>query len=158
MRRVLRRAKAEAQPPVALTVWQPWAAAIVQGPKDVENRSWAPPRGIWGHRVWIHAGKVFDGDAADFIKEHWPDRPERLTAGLPGRAIVGSAMVLGAVHKDGRVLGGVDSSARLSSWFVGPWGWVLTDRRALAEPIPCLGALGLWRLPAGVQSLLRGQG
>ena len=32
----------------ALTLWRPWAAAIVHGTKRVENREWTPPRSMLG--------------------------------------------------------------------------------------------------------------
>jgi hypothetical protein len=35
-------------------------------------------------------------------------------------------------------------------WFSGPFGWLLTDVVAI-EPVPCLGAQGLWLLPPDVE-------
>src|SRR5690606_7103750 len=37
--------------------------------------------------------------------------------------------------------------ASWSHWFVGPFGWQLTDPVAPPEPVPCRGAQGLWRVP-----------
>jgi hypothetical protein len=37
----------------ALTLHQPWATLIADAEKQVENRSWAPPRVIWGSRIAI---------------------------------------------------------------------------------------------------------
>lgn len=39
-----------------LTVKQPWASLIVEGIKDVENRTWKCPEKYIGQRVLIHAG------------------------------------------------------------------------------------------------------
>ena len=39
----------------ALTIRQPWASLIMSGQKDVENRSWLPPKGYRG-KVLVHAG------------------------------------------------------------------------------------------------------
>lgn len=40
----------------AITVKQPWASLIVEGIKDVENRTWKCPEKYIGERVLIHAG------------------------------------------------------------------------------------------------------
>ncbi|MFE2729116.1 hypothetical protein [Kitasatospora sp. NPDC059327] len=37
----------------------------------------------------------------------------------------------------------------------GLWHWTLADVRALADPIPAAGRLGLWRLDPGQHALLR---
>ena len=48
-----------------LTVRQPWAWAIIQGGKDVENRSWPTKhRG----RLLIHAGSAFERDGYETVK------------------------------------------------------------------------------------------
>jgi len=56
-----------------LTVQQPWATAIVDGKKDVENRG---PRFGVGYRgpLWIHAGREWsdDGFRSDLIHEAYP--------------------------------------------------------------------------------------
>jgi hypothetical protein len=31
-------------------------------------------------------------------------------------------------------------------WFFGPYGWLLSDLVRLPEPVPCIGALSLWKL------------
>jgi len=36
-------------------------------------------------------------------------------------------------------------------WFVGPFGWVLSDVVVLPAPVPCRGAQGLWEVPADVR-------
>lgn len=39
----------------AITIKQPWASLIVEGIKDVENRTWKCPEKYIGKRVLIHA-------------------------------------------------------------------------------------------------------
>lgn len=39
-----------------------------------------------------------------------------------------------------------------SPWFFGPFGWKLAEIRPLEAPVPCKGSLGLWRVPAEVES------
>ena len=43
---------------LALSIRQPYAWLLVNGIKDVENRSWNPPDPIIGKRIYIHAGKA----------------------------------------------------------------------------------------------------
>lgn len=40
----------------AITVKQPWASLIVEGIKDIENRTWKCPEKYIGERVLIHTG------------------------------------------------------------------------------------------------------
>jgi hypothetical protein len=125
----------------ALTIWQPWASAIVAGPKWLENRTWKPPAWIAGKRIAIHAGKVLDREASEDLRLGnilspgmlWPHDP----AALPRGAIIGTARVTGYV---------TDST---DPWFVGPVGWVLADVEP-CEPVPCRGAQGIWVVPAEV--------
>jgi hypothetical protein len=53
----------------ALTLIQPWAYAITNCGKDIENRSWPAPTGPgqrmhWASTLLIHAGKTVDLDDA----------------------------------------------------------------------------------------------
>jgi len=41
----------------ALTLWPEWAWAIIHLGKDVENRTWHPPKNILGQRIALHAGR-----------------------------------------------------------------------------------------------------
>ena len=40
----------------AISIKQPWASLIVEGIKDIENRTWKCPEKYIGQRVLIHAG------------------------------------------------------------------------------------------------------
>src|SRR4029077_13343257 len=89
------------EPEYALTLWQPWASAIVLGPKRVENRPWAPPSKVLGKRIWIHAGLAYDGDRHGAVARLWPwldetaDGRFRNAHYLPRGAVIGSALVAG---------------------------------------------------------------
>lgn len=48
-----------AAPVLALTVQPPWSHWLALGIKNIENRTWAPPRG-WRSQLVIHAGKTLD--------------------------------------------------------------------------------------------------
>ena len=43
---------------LAISIRQPWAWLIVNGYKDIENRSWCPPEKVIDQSVLIHAGKA----------------------------------------------------------------------------------------------------
>lgn len=124
-------------PQWALSVRQPWAWAIIHAGKDVENRA---KRAITLGRmesqrhIAIHAasGMTRDEyeDAREFMLSISIDcpRPDELVRG----AIIGSIEVRGA------------AKFSQSPWFFGPWGLLLANPAA-CEPIPCRGALGLFR-------------
>lgn len=114
----------------ALTIKQPWAWLIVNGYKDVENRSRRTHHR--GHLL-IHAGldkSEFNDDMADYIKHKYDvDIPDALEFG----GIVGVADVVDC------------SDTHASRWFVnGNFAWVLGNPRRLAFR-PCKGALGLFK-------------
>ena len=44
----------------AITLHQPFASLIANGTKTIETRSWAPPQGLIGERIAIHAAKALD--------------------------------------------------------------------------------------------------
>lgn len=114
----------------ALSIKQPWAWLIVNGYKDVENRSRRTH-----HRgpLLIHAGLdkgEFNEDMADYIKRKYGVAiPDTLELG----GVVGVAEVVDC------------SDAHSSPWFVkGNFGWVLANPRRLSFR-SCKGALGLFR-------------
>jgi hypothetical protein len=123
-------------PEIALSVQQPWAWAITQGGKDIENRSrFAVSKGdMRPRRIAIHAslGMTREDyeDAADFMESLGVTcpRPNMLIRG----AIVGVATITAIV------------SEHSSPWFFGPRGLVLADQCAI-DPIPAAGALGFFR-------------
>lgn len=112
---------------LALSIQQPWAWLIVNGFKDVENRSWSTRvRGFVG----VHAGLKYDRDGHDWVRSEFPQivLPELLDVG----GIVGRVRVTDCVQE-------LDSP-----WFFGPYGFRLAD----AQPLPfapCRGKLGFFR-------------
>lgn len=123
-------------PDIALSVRQPWAWAIVQGLKDVENRSRGALTGpeFKPKRLAIHASQGMTlaeyEDARGFMASIGIvcPRPDHLVRG----AIIGAATVTAVVD------------ASDSPWFFGPRGLVLSDV-VKVEPIPAFGALGQFR-------------
>ena len=138
----------------ALTLWRPWAAAIVHGTKRVENPGWTPPRSMLGQDIALHAGRTVDNDAIDEIVASGVSRDM-----LPGpTGIVAVVRLVGFVDVRGPRLmfAGLSSEAAQaaadSDWFDYWVGWVLDRVRPLSEPVPCRGAQGLWDLPPDVEA------
>lgn len=126
-------------PTLALTLIQPWATLVMHHGKDVENRSWAPGKRLPpGTRLFIHAGLKIDEDAVRWARREVPgfdaamlDRP------LPRGEVLGHVRFVESTY------------VRTSRWHASTQiGWYVADPVALAKPIPCRGAQGLWRLPA----------
>lgn len=118
----------------ALSVRQPWAWAIMNAGKDIENRSWqAVNHGLKRRgRIAIHAAvgmtrRDYD-DAADFINRVYGrcPRPEILIRG----AIIGFVDVVDVVSESD------------SPWFFGPRGLVLENPQPVYPSGLVKGALG----------------
>jgi ASCH domain len=116
----------------ALTVRQPWASAIIWAGKTVENRSWTTS---YRGRLYIHAGQRLE--PVDVLPVGAP---------VPRGAIIGTVELTGCHRCDGSC--SVWAEADL-------WHWVLADPVALAEPVPCRGALGLWTPPGRLDAPTR---
>lgn len=148
---------------LALTLIQPWAWAIAHAGKRVENRTWKPPRSLIDGYIAIHAGKKLDSEAAEDLRDDGHDVPPLLERG----AIVAVARVLGWARYD-RFIRDADATAEdfggvpraradlavRSAWFAGPIGWILDDVIAI-DPVPILGAQGLWTVPTEPADVVR---
>jgi hypothetical protein len=153
----------------ALSIQQPWASAIAYGPKRVENRTWSAPPWIIGQTIALHASKGPDWDApekawiaAGLVPYRYGDPRKAWTASLVLGAVVALAEVTGCHHSEECML---PASALPACGRTGcsPWAarrqfHITLDRvRPLREPVPCRGALGLWRLPVDIELAVREQ-
>lgn len=143
-------------PELALSIRQPWAWLIVNGHKDVENRSWRTKfRGL----VAIHAGKKEDIDCQYALTCH--DGPRHPVTGAMIAIDTGSKLIDSNSHWEtfsapdwSEARGGIVGIAEIvdcvnqsdSSWFEGEFGFVIRNARPVPF-IPCSGALGFfnWR-------------
>jgi hypothetical protein len=157
-----------------LTIRQPWQWAIEHGGKPVENRSWR-----MGYRgpLWLHAGARSrwdrDGEFSPLVRQAWnawvrmrPDAacllggPVRICHLIRFSAVSALARVTGCHHASDcadsvAAFGGADLC---DPWAAdGQFHIELRDVRLLPEPVPCRGALGLWRLPEDVEKAARAQ-
>lgn len=120
------------EPILALSVRQPWAWLIVQGLKDVENRTWHTT-----HRgpVWIHAARgMTDEEYQDGAELAWenghiklPAPSQLLRGGIVGQAIITDCVAFSD-----------------SKWFCGPVGFVLKEQKIVPFK-ECRGMPGFFR-------------
>lgn len=118
-------------PLFALSIRQPWAWAIINAGKDIENRQWHTNfRGP----VCIHAAKGCTHseweDAADFIARTAQMSPPSLKEMERG-GIIGTANIIECV------------ASSHSPWFFGRYGFRLANVQPVPF-IPCKGALGFF--------------
>lgn len=131
----------------ALTIRQPWAWLITHGPKRIENREWGT---AYRGPLLIHAAKGMTRaelwQAQMFVDSFDEDLTHRIPTSLARGAIVGVAELVDIIEPD---------SPCPDEWYTGGFGWMLANVRALTDPIPFKGALGLWTPPAEVVALVR---
>jgi hypothetical protein len=143
----------------ALSLRQPWAAAVLHIGKHIENRRWYTPfRG----EFLIHAAKGMTrseyDDARDYCedivgahKSRWLSRENLVFGGIVGRARLVD------------VIRPCDSNAGLFAKCSHPWhmpeqfGFVLEDVQPLPF-VPCKGALGFFEVPDDVVRAAMGGG
>lgn len=106
----------------ALSIRQPWASAIINGGKDIENRSWKTK---YRGRFLIHASLKSDKNAP---KELWDYVPT-------------DTPIMGGIIGSVELVDVVESSD--SKWFQGPRGFVLKNPEPI-DFIPCHGNLNFF--------------
>lgn len=102
----------------AISIRQPWAWLIVNGYKDIENRSW---RTKYRGQVLIHASHGVKKAEYERAKE----LTERLGITLPDASSFETGGIVGVAT----ITDCVEQSE--SPWFFGEKGFVLTDARPL---------------------------
>lgn len=143
-------------PTRAISLWAPWAWAILHAGKDVENRGLGFPK-VTGP-VWIHASL-------------WPGTRKPLNAAQQHelrdefRAMVQKSgrdreqikpCTLGEIDSwRGKIVGSVTITGHVryskSVWFVPEsLGLTLADAKALHEPVAAVGAQGVWTVPGHI--------
>jgi activating signal cointegrator 1 len=155
----------------ALTLTQPWATLVAIGAKRIETRGWSTS---YRGPLAIHTAKGLadlGGEVALMtLCRSEPFRSALIgagylgTPGLPRGAIVAVCELVdcrptdeeAARHKQGwfkQVDGKLvyfeltDQERAFGDYSPGRFAWLLADVRALPEPIPAKGALGLWEYP-----------
>lgn len=142
----------------ALSIRQPWAWLIVNGFKDIENRTW---RTNYRGPVLIHAGQVIDREMERLLR-HWAigihtnpagflspkERPDLIE--MASRYCEDMELSVGGIVGQAEIVDCVSESH--SPWFQGRFGFVLADAKPL-QFVPMRGRLGFFdvamTLPGG---------
>jgi hypothetical protein len=131
-------------PIMALSIQQPYAQWLAHPgqfvnagirPKTIENRTWTTR---YRGQMLIHASTTFDDDAIEYWVGRCPELEHVIPLeerAYPKGALVGIAELVEVVHQS------------TDPWFVGPYGFVLANARAL-EPISYRGQLKLFPVPS----------
>lgn len=146
----------------ALTVKHPWAWAIINGGKDVENRS---RRTKYRGQLYIHAGQAMDFDAFTFpaLKAAEDAYIVRGVSGPFGEVnqvdlstcgmVIGTVELVDCHHADDcrtsveAMQVGVLREKLCSAWAMeDQYHWIFESPRPLACPFPEKGKLGIWNL------------
>lgn len=121
----------------ALSVRQPWAWLIVNGYKDLENRSWYPGKARLGWNM-IHAGKSVDKNGYDWIRRNFPAIELPAIEDLKTGGIVGLAFFCAFKEVD-------QDRPPTNSWYMGTkFAWLISSAQPI-DFIPCKGQLSFFK-------------
>ena len=120
-----------------LSIRQPWASLIVQGPKTIEVRSWSTKhRG----RLWIHAGRTLDKDAV----RRFSLEPSEMARG----AVVGVCELVSCEAFDESTWESeYERHLNAGPFYPPKFAWLLRSASPI-EPVEMPGRLGLMQLDA----------
>lgn len=128
----------------ALVVCQPYASAMFQCGKDVENRSWKLPLGplaiVAGKsRIWMNYAKRLIPAAVKLMD------PLKPWENLPYGAILGIVEVVEVWDYDE-----CPDSVLQNPWAFGPWCNMLDNPKPLPSPIPWRGSQRIFHIPDSI--------
>ena len=135
----------------AITIWQPWATLLVDGPKKYETRSWAT-----GYRgpIAIHAAKrlprLIKKIVPALVVEYMQRYLARPLEDLPTGCIMGTAELVACHLIDDKFLSELaEGEERLGDFTLGRYAWEFRNMQALEDPVPVQGKQGLWNWERG---------
>ena len=126
----------------AITLYNPWAAWVIDQLKPIETRTHNRFRSLVGKTIAIHAGLHLDTLAWSLAREYLPkDRAESLAcSSYPAGVVLGLAKVkdFGQLGPEHSRLAMIDCSRQTR------WGLFFGRVEKFAEPIPAKGGRGRW--------------
>lgn len=135
----------------ALSIRQPWAWLIVNGHKDIENRTWSTN---YRGPVLIHASKgmTWDEYAGAIVSARYATRGEDFARAMPNFKDIERGGIVGVAN----LVDCVRSINRSSPWHMhDQFGFKLVDARPLPFT-PCKGALGFFETGLDLAEIERG--
>ena len=131
----------------AITISQPFADLIATGQKWVENRTWPTP---YRGPLAIHAGSgkqyLTTAELAGYV-----------TGAIVATCDLVACVELDSIRANTRAdchqleVSGISREQLLAHEHAeGPWCWVLSEVRPVAEPVPIKGQQKLWDVPDDV--------
>jgi hypothetical protein len=148
---------------------QPWATLVAVGENSIETRSWGTS---YRGPLSIHSAKGFPRDARELCRMS-PYREVLTRHGyadalsLPLGAVIAVAELVDVMKFTRGTLRDVRTRAKsrelppheadFGDFSPGRYGWVLKDVRALREPVPARGMLGLWEVSEETQARINRQ-
>jgi predicted transcriptional regulator len=144
----------------AITIKQPYASLIVEGIKDIENRTWKCPEKYIGQRVLIHSSssekydklpldKMFTESQLSRLYEKYTET-ELCKRVYPFGAIIGSVEIVDCVVNHPSIW--AEKTEEPLEYYTGEeefgyctiYNWVLANPIKFPKPIPAKGKLGFW--------------
>ena len=118
----------------ALSLTQPWATLITDYGMNVENRTWNTKfRGVFT----IHATKTVNQDDFNFCRKAFKISIDEND--VPFGAIIGFAELTHVITEN-------EVTSETKKWFLGTYGFVMTNVVKLKTPVPAKGSLNFWNL------------
>lgn len=131
----------------AITICQPWAWAIIHGPKRIENRTWATH---YRGPLAIHAGKgqQWMEEGCQFLRELGIELPREFVFG----AVLGTVELVG-IDDYPESPGLLDDARELLAdpFASGPKCWRLANPQPLEAALPIKGKQNLWPINLDVE-------
>lgn len=130
--------------PKAISLWQPYATAIVAGLKTYETRSW---RTCYRGELAIHAAKKWGRDEQDilaFLMRKHPQLTQLWASTFPLGKVLGIVELVDICRTEA-VRDGIPPLERaLGNYANNRFAWQLNLIERFEEPIPATGRQGFW--------------
>lgn len=132
-----------------LSVRQPWAALIVAGWKDIENRTWQTS---YRGRIAVHASGKFDWSFFDWCGDCELADAVRVKFGIkPGtKRITKNKRLFSAIIGTVEITGCIDTESPEANKITSPWcfftgyAWTLANAQKIKPITGIKGKLNLW--------------
>jgi hypothetical protein len=135
----------------AITLYQPWAAWIMEGWKTIETREHDRFKSLLGETILIHAGLHNDTSPSSKFNRYLKGTPTWKTVNgcILGTALVSDVGWLGTEHSQ---------EAMIDCGGVYRYGLFLENVEKFEQPIPVKGGMGIWYFNLNTKQKVRKHG